>query len=103
MREGNLEKIGAVTLDYSHYPEQDLYCDGASEDELLEIVKSVPPKRYAQVIREKKSWEVLYHLSDLRENIVAWLPMDKSMKVLEAVSRRWRAASPVWICPGSGA
>ena len=86
MREGNLEKIGAVTLDYNHYPEQDLYCDGASEDELLEIVKSVPSKRYAQVIREKKSWEVLYHLSDLRENIVAWLPMDKSMKVLEVGS-----------------
>ncbi len=86
MQKGNLEKIGAVTLNYSHYPGEDFYCDGASEDELLEIVRSVPPQRYAQAIREKKSWEVLYHLSDLRENIVAWLPMDKSMKVLEVGS-----------------
>ena len=29
---------------------------------------------------------MLYHLSDLRENIVEWLPMDKSMKVLEVGS-----------------
>ena len=52
MQKGNLEKIGAVTLDYSHYPGEDFYCDGASEDELLEIVRSVPPQRYAQAIRE---------------------------------------------------
>ena len=31
MQTGRTEKIGNVVLDYSHYPEQDFYCDGASE------------------------------------------------------------------------
>ena len=37
MQTGRTEKIGNVVLDYSHYPEQDFYCDGASEDALLEL------------------------------------------------------------------
>ena len=83
MQTGRTEKIGNVVLDYSHYPEQDFYCDGASEDALLELVKTIPPREYPQEINKAASWEVLYHLSDLRENIVGWLPVDKSMKVLE--------------------
>lgn len=86
MERDSRETIGKVVLDYSRYPGEDFYCDGAIEDELLEIVKSTAPEKYPAVIREKKSWEVLYHLSDLRENIVEWLPMDKSMKVLEVGS-----------------
>lgn len=86
METGRMEKIGNVLLDYTRYPGEDFYCDGASEDELLSIVQSKAPERYPEVIREKCSWEVLYHLSDLRENIVEWLPMDKSMKVLEVGS-----------------
>lgn len=77
------EKIGNVTLDYSLYPGEDFYCDGAIEDELLSIVKNHRSEEFPQIIREKKSWEVLYHLSDLRENIVEWLPIDRTMKVLE--------------------
>ena len=80
------EKIGKVTLDYSLYPGEDFYCDGAIEDELFTIVKNHKEEEFPQIIREKKSWEVLYHLSDLRENIVEWLPIDKSMKVLEVGS-----------------
>lgn len=86
MENGRMETIGSVVLDYSRYPGEDFYCDGASEDELLSIVQSTEPARYPEIIREKHSWEVLYHLSDLRENIVEWLPMDKSMKVLEVGS-----------------
>lgn len=86
METGRMEKIGNVVLDYTRYPGEDFYCDGASEDELLSVVQSTAPERYPEVIREKCSWEVLYHLSDLRENIVEWLPMDKSMKVLEVGS-----------------
>lgn len=86
MENGRMEKIGSVVLDYTRYPGEDFYCDGASEDELLSIVQNTKPERYPEIIREKHSWEVLYHLSDLRENIVEWLPMDKSMKVLEVGS-----------------
>lgn len=80
------EQIGKITLDYSKYSGQDLYCDGAVEDELLELVKTLSPAEYTKAIEEKKSWPVLYHLSPLRENIVDWIPMEKTAKVLEVGS-----------------
>ena len=81
-----MDKIGNVTLDYSKYPGEDLYCDGVVEDELLEIVRDMSPVEYAGVIEERASWPILYHLSPLRENIVEWIPMDKNCKVLEVGS-----------------
>lgn len=80
------EKIGNITLDYKHYPGEDLYCDGAVEDELLDIVKNHPASEYGRIIEERGSWPVLYHLSPLRGNIVEWIPVDKGMKVLEVGS-----------------
>lgn len=77
------ETIGKITLDYKHYPGEDFYCDGDVEDELLEIVKKYAPIEYQRIIEERASWPILYHLSPLRENIVDWIPMDKSAKVLE--------------------
>lgn len=83
---GKTEKIGKITLDYSRYAGEDFYCDGAVEDELLELVKKCGQAEYAAAIQEKKSWPVLYHLSPLRENIVDWIPMEKSDRVLEVGS-----------------
>lgn len=80
------EQIGKIILDLSKYPGEDFYCDGAVEDELLEIVRTYPEKEYARVIEERKSWAIMYHLSHLRENIVDWIPMSKDMKVLEVGS-----------------
>ena len=77
------EKVGKITLDYKHYPGEDLYCDGDVEDELLEIVKSHPAGEFQRIIEERAKWPVLYHLSPLRENIVDWLPIGKEDKVLE--------------------
>lgn len=77
------ELIGKITLDKKHYPGEDFYCDGEVEDELLEIVKNHPAEDYQQMIEERASWPILYHLSPLRENIVDWIPMDKEAKVLE--------------------
>lgn len=76
-------KIGKVTLDYRHYPGEDLYSDGVIEDELLSIVKEASRVEYPGIIEEKGSWPILYHLSSLRANIVDWLPIDKTCKVLE--------------------
>ena len=80
---GNIERIGKVSLDLTHYPGEDLYCDGAAEDELLQIARDYAEVEYPKIIEERRSWEILYHLSAQRENIVEWLPIDKSMKVLE--------------------
>lgn len=81
-----LDEIGKVKLDYSKYPGEDFYCDGTVEDEMLDIVKKYSPVEYAKVIEERRSWPILYHLSVLRENIVDWIPMRKTDKVLEVGS-----------------
>lgn len=77
------EQIGKITLNYSRYLGEDLYCDGPVEDELLEIAKNYSRVEYPRLIEEKGSWPVLYHLSSLRQNIIDWIPMNKNMKVLE--------------------
>jgi len=77
------EQIGKITLDYSHYPGEDFYCDGAVEDELLDIVKNYSKVEYQQIIEERAQWPILYHLSTQRENIVDWVPFTKNDKVLE--------------------
>jgi hypothetical protein len=61
-----IEKMGKVTLDYSKYSGQDLYCDGAVEDELLAIAKNLSPVEFADEIEKRESWPILYHLSPLR-------------------------------------
>jgi len=81
-----IEEIGKIKLDLTKYPGEDFYCDGAVEDELLQIVRDMSPVEFAGVIEERKSWPILYHLSPLRQNIVEWIPMEKNAKVLEVGS-----------------
>lgn len=80
------EQIGKIKLDLTHYPGEDLYCDGQIEDEILDIVKNHAEVEYPKIIEERASWPILYHLSTLRENIVDWIPMDSDAKVLEVGS-----------------
>lgn len=82
-QEKRIEKIGNVTLDLEFYPDEDYYCDGAAEDELLEIVMRHGREEYGRIIEEKNTWEILYHLSPLRANIVEWLPIIPGAKGLE--------------------
>ena len=84
--EKTLEKIGKITLNLKHYEGSDIYTDGDVEDELLNIVRDLSPVEYVRVIEERGSWPILYHLSPLRENIVDWLPIKKTDKVLEVGS-----------------
>lgn len=77
------EKIGNVILDLDLYSGKDLYSEGKSEDELLEAVKNHSPEEYNQLIKEKKTWSFLYHLSHVRENIVEWIPQLEGANVLE--------------------
>lgn len=83
MSENIIEEIGKIKLDLTHYPGEDLYCDGEIEDELLAIARDYAAVEYQRIIEERKSWEILYHFSPLRENIVEWLPINRTMKVLE--------------------
>lgn len=77
------EKVGNVVLDLSLYSGSDLYSEGQSEDELLEAVKTHEPKEFNRLIKEKKTWSFLYHLSHIRGNIVEWMPQIDGAEVLE--------------------
>lgn len=81
--EKNEEIIGKVKLDLSLYPGEDYYSDGDIEDVLLDIVKNNPASDYEKIIQEKKSWPILYHLSENRQNIINWHNKEKDKCVLE--------------------
>lgn len=75
------EKIGAVTLNYEYYDGMDYYSDGDFvEEKLLEICRT---NRIEEALKESNSWPVLYHLSDIRGNLIEWYPIEKDAKVLE--------------------
>lgn len=76
-----IEYIGKVKVNYDNYCGQDLYSDGNIEDILLDIVKN--NREYNSIIMEMASWPVLYHLSDIRENILNWYSFKKTDVVLE--------------------
>jgi SAM-dependent methyltransferase len=77
------EKIGEVTLDYQYYGGQDLYSDGDIEDELLEAAIQNGDSDYNPVIAGTQSWTYLYHFSEIRQNVISWIPMSGQEDVLE--------------------
>lgn len=77
------EKIGKVKLQLELYSGNDMYSDGESEDRLLEIVKTHSSDDFDSIILDSRSWELMYHLSDLRQNILDWYEFDPGSEVLE--------------------
>ena len=78
----NEEKIGNVIMDLSFYKGSDTYSDGESvEDRILDIVKSGCD--IDERLSEGNDWAELYHLSDIRKNILAWENFDKDSSALE--------------------
>lgn len=77
------EFVGKVCLDYTYYPGEDLYSDGAVEDEMLKLSEEFKEEEFNREIDRRKSWPILYHFSHIRENIANWLPLTKDDKVLE--------------------
>lgn len=68
-------------LNLSFYSGRDHYSDGDIEDELLEIVKNT--KTYDEVLAQDDRWAILYHLSDIRHNIINWYPFKPHSSCLE--------------------
>lgn len=79
----NPEQIGGVRLNYRFYSGEDLYSDGAVEEDILKIAKEASRVEFPGIIEQKNSWPVMYHLSPLRGNIIDWLPIGAEDKVLE--------------------
>ena len=77
------ERIGGVILNDDDYPGEDLYSDGAVEDELLGIAMNTDPADFDRVVASRKSWPVMYHFSTVRQNILSWFPVRDTDRVLE--------------------
>ncbi|MBD5542587.1 MAG: class I SAM-dependent methyltransferase [Lachnospiraceae bacterium] len=77
------EQVGKVTLNYEWYSGRDVYCDGPIEDTMLEIAVGHREDEFNEIIAESNSWEILYHFSHIRQNIVSWLPISDLDDVLE--------------------
>ena len=73
-----IERTGGVTLNLNYYDGQDHYSEGVHEDILLDYVKNNDESSYDGLILGSRLWSVMYHLSKRRENIVSFLPIDKS-------------------------
>ena len=50
---------------------------------LYETIQQNNAEDYARIIQEKASYPYLYHLSEVRQNLIDWLPITDNMQVLE--------------------
>ena len=86
MEAKNKEVFGNITLNLDYYSGEDLYSEGPAEDMLLDLVTRYSENDYEHVIQNSRSWNVMYHLSHIRENIVSWIPISRNSRILEVGS-----------------
>ena len=72
--------IGNVYINDSLYNGKDLYSDGPIEDEFLDIAQR---GRFEDVLKHDNRWPILYHFSDIRENLLEWYPFSTEGDLLE--------------------
>ncbi|MCI8402364.1 MAG: methyltransferase domain-containing protein [Lachnospiraceae bacterium] len=68
-------------LNLKFYKGEDLYSDGEIEDRLLALCESGRPTE--TILMENRDWPILYHLSDVRENVLEWYDFDPQANLLE--------------------
>ena len=68
-------------LNLTFYKGEDLYSDGDVEDRLLQLCES--GRDLNEILRENDDWAILYHLSDIRENVLDWYDFDSEGTLLE--------------------
>ena len=68
-------------LNLKFYKGEDLYSDGDVDDEILKICKS--GQDIQALLRSTDRWPLLYHLSDVRENVLDWYGFDPEANLLE--------------------
>lgn len=79
----NQKKMGKIILDYEFYNENEKYSDGNIEDVLLEAAKN---DKMEELLNNSNNWAVLYHCSNMRENLLEWYPFKKDASLLEVGS-----------------
>lgn len=70
-----------AVLNLKYYGEKDVYSDGNIEDIILQMVKE--GIGYENLPQDQVEFPMIYHLSEIRGNILRWYPMKKDATVLE--------------------
>jgi SAM-dependent methyltransferase len=68
-------------LNLEFYSGEETCSDGRLEDELLEIVRKSDD--YTEVLKKDSRWQMLYNLSDIRQNLLDWYDFGQASSVLE--------------------
>ena len=76
-----IETIGGVTLNLDKYSGTDTYSDGDIEERILDIVKNETDLE--SVLMQESEWAILYHLSEIRKNILDWYDFKPEGSLLE--------------------
>lgn len=76
----NQRKIGKVVLDYTYFNTSDVYSDGDIEEVLLDAAKNDAMQK---LLYTNNDWAVLYHCSNIRENLLHWYPFKQDGNLLE--------------------
>ncbi len=76
------EYIGKIYIDDSYF-QQEVGEQSENLRKIEEIVSQYTEKEYNEQIAQEKNWAILFALSHLRGNIIQWLPIKKTDKVLE--------------------
>lgn len=71
-----------MKLNLKYYSGKDEYSDGDIENIILEFIKKYP-NDYEEAFKEDSSCPVIYHLSEIRKNIIKWYPFKKNASILE--------------------
>lgn len=74
-----------LVLDY--YSGQDLYCDGDVESRIMEFVQNnYDLENLDENTTAAEHFAFIYHLSEVRENILNWYPFKRDCRILEVGS-----------------
>ncbi len=76
-------KVGNVPIEYTSDSSKVKYADGAEQVLFNIFSSSNPKKKTAEVLSNKPSWPMVYHLSNKRSSLIDWYKFKKGAKILE--------------------
>ena len=76
------ENCGKVQIDRSRYQAEPVFGEAVPDKMMLEDIKHYGKDSLQEVIKERKSYNYLFYLSELRKNIIEWYPFSGQAEVL---------------------
>ena len=76
------ENCGKVQIDRSRYQAEPVFGEAVPDKMMLEDIKHYGKDSLQEVIKERKSYNYLFYLSEPRKNIIEWYPFSGQAEVL---------------------